>query len=45
MTTQHGDGKALHVKDLQAGTKLVLTRSVEDDHTVIQIWALPATDK
>jgi hypothetical protein len=44
-TVTGGDGKAIAVKDLKSGTKLVLTRSVEDDHTAIQIRALPAADK
>lgn len=39
------DGKAMLLKDLAAGTKLVMTRSVEDDNTVVHIKALPETDK
>jgi hypothetical protein len=33
-------GKETPVKDLRPGTKLVLTRSVEDDNTAIQIQVL-----
>src|SRR5262245_17231200 len=39
------DGKAILVKDLKIGTKLLLTRSVEDDRTVIHIRTLPAAEK
>lgn len=34
-------GKEMLVKDLKAGTMLMLTRSVEDDNTAIRIQALP----
>jgi hypothetical protein len=40
-----GDAKAMLVKDLKPGAKLLLTRSVEDDHTAIRIQALPEADK
>ncbi|HKB06219.1 MAG TPA: hypothetical protein VKD90_28755 [Gemmataceae bacterium] len=39
------DGKAVLVKDLKAGTNLLLTLSVEDDRTVVHIRVLPAADK
>jgi hypothetical protein len=38
-------GKETSVKALKAGTKLLLTRSVEDDRTVIRIQALPERNK
>jgi hypothetical protein len=44
-TVTGGDGKEISVKDLKAGTKLMLTRSVEDDRTVVQIRALPVAEK
>ena len=44
-TVTGADGKPMEVKDLKRGTKLVLTRSVEDDRTAVQIRALPAADK
>jgi hypothetical protein len=39
------DGKVMLAKDLKPGTKLFLTRSVEDDHTAIRIQALPEVEK
>jgi len=44
-TVTGGDGKAMSVKDLKAGTKLALTRSVEDGNTAISIRVLAASDK
>jgi len=39
------DGKAMLAKDLKPGTRLILTRSVEDDHTAIHIQALTQVEK
>lgn len=44
-TVADSGGKDVSVKDLKSGTKLVLTRSVEDDNTVIAVRVLPASDK
>lgn len=44
-TVTGGDGNAIPVADLKAGTKLVLTRSVEDGNTAVRIQVLPASDK
>jgi hypothetical protein len=44
-TVTGGDGKAILVKDLKAGTKLLLTRSVEDGNTAISVRVLPASGK
>jgi hypothetical protein len=39
------DGTAISVKDLKRGTRLLLTRSVEDANTAVRIQALPASDE
>jgi hypothetical protein len=44
-TVTGADGKAMSVKDLKAGTKLALTRSVEDGNTAISVQVLTASDK
>jgi hypothetical protein len=44
-TVTDGDGKAMTIKDLKAGTKLALTRSVEDGNTAISVRVLAASDK
>lgn len=44
-TLTGADGKAIAITDLKPGAKLALTRSVEDDHTVVRIQALRAADK
>jgi len=45
-TTVTGDnGKEKLVKDLKAGMNLTLTRSVEDDRTVVQIRVMPTSSR
>ena len=44
-TVTGADGKAAAIKDLKPGTKLLLTRSVEDGNTAVRIQALAASDK
>jgi hypothetical protein len=39
------DGKAIRVQDLKAGTKIQVTRSVEDENTAVRIQALPEPTK
>jgi hypothetical protein len=41
-TVTGADGKEILVKDLKPGTRLLLTRSVEDDHTAVRIQTQPA---
>lgn len=39
------DGKAIRVQDLKLGTRLSITRSVEDDNTAIRIQVMPVAAK
>lgn len=43
-TVTEGDRKTLLVRDLKPGTKLLMTRSVEDDNTVVRIQVLSKSD-